>query len=132
MNNTSIDLPGSEIFYIRQIDDSVIIHFSRAFMIKSIAGSLERTRWWQSGDLILEGVTIHTVLPEGPLVCAGGDIVDNVFTYRDMIPLPLASNGLVGCHLYFKGHPPPLNIKARNVRLEMSGIPKYIEHIRNN
>lgn len=130
MNSISIDLPGSEVSYIRQIDDSVIIHFSHAIIIKSMTGSLERTRWWQSGDLVLKRAVIHTEVPEGPLVCVRGDIVDNVFTYRDMIPLPFESNGLIGCHLYFQGLNQPIEINATHVRMQMSGVPKYIEHIR--
>lgn len=132
MNSISIDLPGSEISYIRQIDESVIIHFSRAIIIKSMTGSLERTRWWQSGDLVLKGAVIHSELPEGPLICGGGDIVDNVFTYRGMIPLPFESKGSIGCNLYFQGLNLPIEINANQVRMEMSGVPKYIEHIRGD
>ena len=68
--------------------------------------------------------------PAGPLVCVGGDIDDNIFTYRDMIPLPLSSRGSVGCDLSFRDTPAHLKVMATAIRMEIKGLPKYIEHLR--
>ena len=130
MDSFSIELPGSQIASIRMEGDCLCIHFARAIIIKTMTGSRERTRWWQEGDLVIEGVEWAADLPEGPLVCAGGDIEDNVFTYRDMIPLPLASRGRMGCDLAFANFPLRLQARGTAMRLEMLADPKYIEHLR--
>ncbi len=131
MDSSSIDLPGSEIESI-DLDDGVLrVSFSRAYIIKTMTGSVERTKWWQTGDLVMEGVEVAGELPRGALlVCTGGDVGENVYTYRDMIPLPLDSRGRTHCDLSFEGTDRKLTATAETVRLEMRGTPKYIEHIR--
>jgi hypothetical protein len=131
MDSSSIELPGSEIDSIILEGDRLRIHFSRAYIIKTMTGSEERTRWWQAGNLVMEGVDIESALPEVPLICIGGDVEDNVFTYRDMIPLPLDSRGRTGCDLRFRDTDARLKVAADAVRLEMAEVPKYIEHIRS-
>lgn len=130
MESSSIELPGSEIGAISYQDGCLCIRFSRAYIIKTMTGSSERTRWWQSGELIMEGTNIELGLPERQLVCDGGDIDDNIFTYRDMIPLPLATRGHVHCDLGFRNTDRRLAASGETLRLEMTDVPKYIEHIR--
>jgi len=132
MDSTSIELPNSEIESIRLQDGCLRVRFSQAILIKTMTGSSERTRWWQAGDLVLEGAELIGEPPAGPLVCAGGDIEDNVFTYRDMIPLPLSSRGHVGCDLGFRNTDARLRASANAIRLEMVDVAKYIEHIRSD
>lgn len=130
MDSASIDLPGSEIELI-DLDDGVLrVHFSRAYIIKTMTGSAERTKWWQAGDLVMEGTEVEGELPRGTLVCAGGDVGENVYTYRDMIPLPLDSRGRTHCALSFEGSDHKLIARAETVRMEMRDTPKYIKHIR--
>lgn len=130
MDSSSIDLPGSEIESI-DLDDGVLrVRFSRAYLIKTMTGSVERTKWWQVGDLVMEAAEVEDALPRGPLVCSGGDVGENIYTYRDMIPLPLDSRGRTHCALSFEGSDQKLIANAETVRLEMRGVPKYVEHIR--
>ena len=134
MDSASIELPGSEITAIQCEEDGTIrIHFSRAIIIKTMTGSSECTRWWQAGDLVLEEAELEgdrAELPPGSLVCSGGDIEDNVFTYRDMIPLPLMSRGRVGYDLGFRGSAYRLQARGSAMRIEMVGVAKYLEHLR--
>jgi len=130
MDTSSIELCGSEIGTISLQGGYLRVHFTRAYICKTMTGSREQTRWWQSGDLVMEGATAHSGLPEGPLVCDGGDIDDNVFTYRDMIPIPLNSRGFARCDLRFRGTDAHLVVSAKTLRLEMANVPKYIEHVR--
>lgn len=130
LDSISIELKGSEIAAIEQDGAVVRIKFERAYLIKTMTGSSERTRWWQAGDLVIAGVETDLDLPSGPLVCAGGDIDANIYTYRDMIPIPLASRGQVRCDLRFEGGSEPLIVEGTEIRLEMWETPKYIEHIR--
>jgi len=130
MESSSIELPGSEVGAVSYRDGCLYIRFSRAYIIKTMAGSHERTRWWQSGDLIMEGARLESRLPEGRLICDGGDISDNIFTYRDMIPVPLDARGHTRCDLGFRGTNRCLLADGETLRLEMTEVPKYIEHIR--
>lgn len=132
VDSTSIELPGSEVESI-VLEGSVLrVRFSRAYIIKTMTGSSERTKWWQSGELVMEGATVVGVLPGGPLVCAGGDVGENVYTYRDMIPIPLDSRGRTHCALSFKDSGGELVAEGETIRLEMRETPRYIEHIRSN
>ena len=129
MDSSSIELKGSEIEKIEVIGDTVKIYFSKAYIIKTMTGSIEKTRWYQSGFLVFENAEIQSK-PETPLVCTGGDVSENVYTYRDMIPVPLQSQGRAGCNIAFEATEEHLIIDASAVRLQMLEVPKYIEHIR--
>jgi hypothetical protein len=111
-------------------DGMLKISFSRAIIIKTMSGSEERTRWWQAGDLVFEEAEIEGDLPGCPCVCEGGDVGENVYTYRDMIPIPLDSHGRAHCDLRIKDQPVSLKAMASGVRLEMEDRPHYIEHIK--
>ncbi len=130
MDSTSIELPGSEIDAIHFEVDVLRVSFSRAYIIKTMTGSEERTKWWQAGDLVLEGAELDGEFPRGPLMCSAGEVVENIYTYRDMIPIPLDSQGHTHCDLGFEGTEQRLRASGRSVRLEMRDVPKYIEHIR--
>jgi hypothetical protein len=130
MDSTSIQLEGSEISGVHQESGVLSVHFSRAIIIKTMTGSAERTLWWQAGDLLLEEPEIDGELPAGPAICTGGDIDDNIYTYRDMIPLPLESRGAIRCDLRLQGLA-PLVVSARAIRLTMHGTPKYQHHLRD-
>ena len=130
MDSTTIDLPGCEIEAIILEDDKLVIRFSRAYLVKTLSGSVERTRWWQAGSLIFDEAEVEGVLPACPCVCDGGDVGENVYTYRDMIPVPLESKGRAHCALKLHGHAEPLRAQAGGVRLVMEDRPHYIEHLR--
>jgi hypothetical protein len=132
MDSSSVELPGSEIGAVSFQNGCLRIHFSRAYIVKTMTGSPERTRWWQSGDLIMEGAQPRTPLPAGAMVCEGGDIDDNIFTYRDMIPIPLDTRGRTRCELRLRGASQRLVAEGAALRLEMEDVPKYIEHIRSD
>jgi hypothetical protein len=130
METSSIELTGAEIDSIEFADGTVRLHFPRVHIIKSMTGSVERTRWWQAGSLVIDGAEPPDPLPEAPVTCAGGDIDENIYTYRDMIPIPLNGRGRVGCDLKLAGSDARIRVQGEAVRLDMEGIPKYIEHIR--
>jgi hypothetical protein len=130
LDSSQIELRGSEIESIDWAGGTLRIRFARAMVQKSMTGSRERTRWWQAGELVLEGVESPPVLPLGPQICAGGDLDANVFTYRDLIPIPFANRGHIRCLLRLQGQAEPLIVEALAARLALDGVPKYIEHIR--
>ena len=53
---------------------------------------------------------------------------ENVYTYRDMIPVPLDSRGRAHCLLRVGDG--IIRVDGAAVRLEMDGVPRYIEHLR--
>ncbi|MDJ0805195.1 MAG: hypothetical protein QNJ78_00010 [Gammaproteobacteria bacterium] len=129
MDSSTIDLPGSEIASITLNDGVLSVNFSRAIIIKTMSGSEERTRWWQTGALVFEDAEVEGELPTCPCVCAGGDVGENVYTYRDMLPLPLESQGRAHCDLRFTDQSVTLKATASGVKLMMEDRPQYIEHI---
>ncbi len=130
MDSTTIELPGSEIESISLVEGTLSIRFSRANIIKTMSDSDELTRWWQAGDLVFQDAEVEGGLPECPCVCDGGDVGENVYTYRDMLSLPLESKGRAHCELKIKGQTEPLKAVATGVKLVMEDRPHYIEHIR--
>ncbi|MBT3094503.1 MAG: hypothetical protein N0C89_00515 [Candidatus Thiodiazotropha endolucinida] len=132
MDSSSVELPGSEVESIVFENGTLTIRFSRAIIIKTMSGSDERTRWWQAGALVYEGAELETDIPVCPCICEGGDVGENVYTYRDMVPIPLNSQGRARCDLKFDKSDERLQAWAEGVRLVMDDRPRYIEHIRNS
>lgn len=134
MDSSSIRLPGSELAEISFADGTLRVAFARAYIIKTMTGSAEKTLWWQAGELVLDNAALLEPLPEPQpgetLVCDGGDIDENVYTYRDMIPIPLESRGHCRCDLKLRGSDARITAQGETVRLQMQATPKYIEHIR--
>ncbi|MCP3870634.1 MAG: hypothetical protein GY703_21595 [Gammaproteobacteria bacterium] len=130
MDISSIELPGSEVEAIKVEGDRVILRFSKAYIVKSMTGSKERTRWWQAGELVFDQAEAQPGYPEGPCICTGGDVGENVYTYRDMISIPLNSKGRAHCELQFEGTEARLSVQAGSVSLNMEDRPHYIEHLR--
>lgn len=130
MDSINIDLKGSEIAGFDLVDGTLTIRFSRAYLIKTLTGSAEMTRWWQAGTLTIEDADLESALPAGPQICAGGDLQENIYTYRDMIPIPFSSRGHIRCELRLEGEQDALIATGKAARLDMLETPRYIEHLR--
>lgn len=130
MDSTSIELPGSMISAVEVDGDRVRVVFAPAYLFKTMTGSQERTKWWQNGAIEFFGAQLidDAPLPDLPAACLGGDVGENVYTYRDMIPVPLESRGRAHCALRVGDS--VINIEAEGLRLVMDGVAKYIEHQR--
>ncbi|MCU7880280.1 MAG: hypothetical protein KZQ66_01675 [Candidatus Thiodiazotropha sp. (ex Lucinoma aequizonata)] len=132
MDSSTIELPGSDIESVSFENNKLTVSFSRAIIIKTMRGSEEKTRWWQAGALVFDGAEIKFDLPASPSVCDGGDVGENIYTYRDMIPIPLESQGWAHCDLKIKGSEQRLQAWAEGVKLIMDDRPHYIEHLRKS
>ena len=130
MDSSSIELPGSEVESVTVDGATVRVRFARAHVVKTMTGSVERTRWWQKGEMVFEQADLEGEPPVLPGVCTGGDVYDNVYTYRDMVPLPLETRGRAGCSLRFEDTDARLVVTAGALRLDMDDVPKYVGHIR--
>ena len=130
MDSSTIELAGSRITAVTVDGEVVRIRFEPAYIVKTMTGSTERTRWWQNGELMFAAAELDGELPALPADCVGGDVGENVYTYRDMIPLPLQSRGHVRCDLRVEGSEQHIRVTGAAVELRMEGVPKYIEHVR--
>jgi hypothetical protein len=130
VDSSSIELPGSEVESVTVDGSTVRVRFARAHVVKTMTGSVERTRWWQKGEMVFEQADLEGEPPVLPGVCTGGDVYDNVYTYRDMVPLPLETRGRAGCSLRFEDTDARLVVTAGALRLDMDDVPKYVGHIR--
>jgi len=130
MDSSTIELVGSRILGVAVDGGTVRVRFEPAYIVKSMTGSTERTRWWQNGELVLESAEVDGDLPPLPANCLGGDVGENVYTYRDMIPVPLRSRGRVRCDLRVEGSEAHIRVTGSAIELRMEGVPKYIEHVR--
>jgi hypothetical protein len=130
MDSTSIELPGSRISAVDIDGETIRVVLEPAYLVKTMTGSVERTRWWQNGALVFEGARLDDgqPLPTLPADCDGGDVGENIYTYRDMVPVPLVSHGRAHCAL--KVGEAVIRVEATGVRLDLDGVPKYIEHLR--
>lgn len=133
MDSTSIELAGSTIAAVTIDGDTIRVEFEPAYLVKIMTGSVEQTRWKQNGALVFEGAEVDQehALPPLPAECTGGDVGENIYTYRDMVPVPLESRGRAHCALKV-GDSGMIRIEGAAVRLEMIDVPKYIEHVRPN
>ncbi len=130
MDSTNIELPGSMISAVDVDGETIAVRFAPAYLIKMMTGSAERTRWKQNGALVFDGAELvdDEPLPDLPAECLGGDVGENVYTYRDMVPVPLESRGRVHCVI--KTAIGGIRISGTGLRLIMEDVPKYIEHLR--
>ena len=132
MDLTSIELPGSIITDIKVLDEEVRVRFEPAYLIKTMTGSDERTRWRQNIELVFEnGELLEGGTMDLPATCNGGDVGENIYTYRDMVPIPLESRGQAHCDLGVEGGSLRIKVQADGVRLEREAMPRYIEHLRD-
>ncbi len=130
MDSSSIRLADSEIAEMRLDQGRFGLVFSRAYIVRTMTGSREQTLWWQAGELTMTEAEALSPLPRGAVCCLGGDIDDNIYTYRDMIPLPLDSRGQMRCSLRLRDQDQPVIVVGKTLRLEMADTPKYIQHLR--
>lgn len=131
MDASSIQIAGTEVAGTSQDDDAFRLHLSRALIVKTMTGSVEKTLWWQAGEILIGGAEVDGELPAtAPILCERGDIDDNQYTYRNMIPIPLESRGRIRLEFFFAGQDAPLIVTGETIRLDLRDTPKYIEHIR--
>ena len=131
MDLTSIELAGSVIASVTNQDDEVVIRFEPAYLIKTMTGSDERTKWKQNVELVFTGATLEDLGTLAfPVTCAGGDVGENIYTYRDMIPVPLDSRGSAHCDLGLVDAEQHIRVQGGSLKLVQEAVPKYMEHIR--
>ena len=126
----TLQLPGAQLESIEQVDNDIILHFSEVQLIQEMEGAIEDSLWTQAVDLTIRDATLAGPLPECPCIIKGGDMIDNIFTYRDHAPLPINWRGEVRCKFIVEGSDTGFAIDGEAMLLEQIKHPRYIRHIK--
>jgi len=127
-----LQIPGAQLESIDQGDDKITLHFSQVQLIQEMEGTIEDSLWTQAIDLSIEDVELEGDLPECPCEIAGGDMTDNIHTYRDHAPLPINWIGEVSCTFKPKDTDTVFSISGEAMQLEQLGHPRYIKHVKKD
>jgi len=126
---SSLQLPGAQLERIERGDDDITLHFSLVHLVQVMEGAFQDSLWKQACDLVIRNVAIEGELPPCPCEIQGGDMINNIYTYRDHAPLPIDWSGSVGCKFTLAGSGAVFSIDGAAMQLEMIEHPRYIRHI---
>jgi hypothetical protein len=127
-----LQIPGAQLASIEQGENEITLHFSQVQLIQEMEGAIEDSLWTQAVNLTVKGVELEGDLPECPCEITGGEMSDNIYTYRDHAPLPIDWRGEVGCTFTPGDASTGFSINGNALQLEQIGSPRYIKHIKKN
>ena len=125
-----LQLPGAQLESIEQGEDEITLHFSHVQLVQEMENAIEDSLWTQAIDLTIKGIELEGELPACPCEVTGGDLTDNIFTYRDHAPLPINWRGTVSCKLNVAGHDTGFTISGDLLKVDPIAHPRYIKHIK--
>lgn len=132
MSYRLLELPGTIITNLSLQKDRCTVTFSDALIIKVMDAAQQRTRWKQSGCIVIKGGfedLLNNLKIKFPIEIERGEFQDNVFVYYDTIRLPCHAYGDVGISLIFQKYTAPLRISGKEIEVILEGDPQYIAHI---
>ena len=126
----TLQISGAQLESIEQANNEITLHFSQVQLVQEMEGAIEDSLWTQAVNLVIRDIEIEGELPACPCVIKGGDMVDNIFTYRDHAPLPINWRGEVRCMLTVEGSDATFSIDGESMQLEQIDHPRYIKHVK--
>ncbi len=126
----TLQLPEARLESIDREADSITLHFSQVYLVQDMENAFEDSLWTQAVNLTIKDVSIDGDLPECPCDISGGDITNNIYTYRDHAPLPINWRGEVRCSLKIAGSDAAFSISGNTMQLEQIETPRYIRHLK--
>jgi hypothetical protein len=126
---TRMQLPEASLERIERDGDDITLQFSKVFLVQEMEGAFEDSLWTQAVNITLVNCEIDGELPPCPCELAGGDFMDNIYTYRNHVTLPINWRGDVGCRLNVAGSGQRCEIRCDDIRSEQLGHPAYLKHI---
>jgi hypothetical protein len=127
-----LQLPGAQLESIEQADDSITLYFSLVHLVQEMEGAIEDSLWTQAVNLTIRDARLTGDLPDCPCEISGGDLTDNIYTYRDSAPLPIDWRGETACKLIVAGSKATFTIDGDSMQLEQIALPRYIKHVRKD
>ena len=126
----TLQLPEARLESIDRDADAITLHFSQVYLVQDMENAFEDSLWTQAVNLTIKDVSIDGDLPECPCEISGGDITNNIYTYRDHAPLPINWRGDVRCVLKLAGSDAMFSISGNTMQLEQIETPRYIRHLK--
>ena len=125
-----LQIPGAQLETIQQDEDEITLHFSQVQLIQEMEGTIEDSLWTQAVNLTIKGIELEGELPACPCEISGGDMTDNIYTYRNHAPLPINWRGGVSCTFKVDDTNADFTITGESIQLEQLEHPRYIKHIK--
>ena len=125
-----LQLPGAQLASIEQGEDEVTLHFSQVQLVQEMENAFEDSLWTQAIDMTIKGVELEGELPACPCEITGGDLIDNIFPYRDHAPLPINWHGEACCKLTVAGNDTGFTISGTSINVKQIDNPRYIKHFK--
>jgi hypothetical protein len=126
----TLQLPGARLEKIETGGNEITLHLTGVNIVRVMEAAFEDTLWTQDCRLVIRDIESEGELPECPCEITGGDLINNIFTYRDHAPLPIDWHGSIGCKFRLAGSGEVFSIDGKSMQLERSDHPRYIRHIK--
>jgi hypothetical protein len=126
--NSEIELHDSVISQIQEIDRSVIVELSPAYVHKSkVRPGLDAgTVWVQNARLRLSSATLSGYRPVPPEALSDGSLWVGGLKHKNLLPATIQAHGLVELRLVFATGEETV-ISAEAIALELTGESCYVE-----
>ncbi len=124
-----LQLQGAKLEKIDTDTDHVRLHFSEVRLVQEMDGAFEDSLWKQAINLVINNPEVSGTLPDCPCELSGGDLSDNIYTYRDHAPLPIDWRGQVGFKLRLMPDDAVVAIDGTSIVVEQIEHPVYLGHI---
>jgi len=126
----TLQIPEARLESIERTNDAITLRFSQVRLVQVMENAFEDSLWTQAVNLTIGDYSLAGELPVCPCEISGGDITNNIYTYRDHAPLPINWRGDVRCALKVAGSDTAFSISGTTMQLEQLETPRYIRHIR--
>lgn len=124
-----LQLPEAQLERIEREGDDITLHFSRVYLVQEMEGAFEDSLWTQPVNITIGNCEIDGELPACPCELGGGDFIDNIYTYRNHVALPISWRGDIACRLGIAGSSESVTISGDSINSEQIGNPTYLKHI---
>jgi hypothetical protein len=128
--NTVIEIHDSRVAEISERNGTVIVHFKPVYLHKSEGRPAfdSGTGWIQEARLFFFEASVSGGFPDWPCDIMDGEIILDGERHDNLIPVPLDVAKPTELRLVCDSvH--TVTITGRGVRLELVGVPKYVEEV---
>jgi len=122
------EFAGSQIVSIKREGDDLVLQLEPFFLLKSLAGSIDQTRWQQHGKLLIKNATIAGGIDLTGII-SSGQLTHNAFIFRDEVPMPVSVQGEISLRLNMNNGEDELVIDCDQLELQPRDLEKYVAHI---